>query len=63
MSGDEVVKSIADRIQEYKYEFLEKQRQIRISNPGFDIQNSKTSFFVRLESNKDIGILFSLPNL
>ena len=63
ITGEEIFRSIMYRLAEYKSEFLERQKQIRMSNPGFDIQNSKKRFFARLENNPDIGIEFFLPNL
>lgn len=51
------------RLEAYKTEFVEKKKVIQKSNPNFEIKNSKTSFFTRLNSNLNIGVEFNKPDL
>ncbi len=51
------------RLDNYKNEFIDKQKSIQRSNPNFEIKNSKFNFFTKIISNQNIGIEFHKPNL
>jgi hypothetical protein len=58
-----IIKSMQFRLENYKSEFVEKQKSIERSNPNFEIKNSKFNFFSKIVSNQNIGIEFNKPNL
>jgi hypothetical protein len=51
------------RLENYKNEFVEKQKSIQNSNPNFEIKNSKYNFFTKIVSTNYIAIEFNKPNL
>jgi hypothetical protein len=63
MEAKKIIKTIQFRLEDYKKEFLEKQKAIQTNNPGYELKNSKNNFFSRVNMNKKIGIEFNKPNL
>jgi len=62
MEARKFIKSVKFRLENYKTEFIEKQKSIQKSNPNFEIKNSKFNFFTRIIHN-NIGIEFTKSNL
>lgn len=63
ISGSTLMASIKRRLEQYYIEFLVKQKHLRESNPGFDIENFKFKFFCRLEGElSQVAFEFSIPS-
>lgn len=63
LDARQIIKTIQFRLEEYKKDFIIKQKAIQTNNPNFEIKNSKNNFYSRVHSNKKIGIEFTKPNL
>jgi len=61
IEGSEFISSIIQRLKSHQSEFIKKRKKIVQSNPGFDIENHKFSFFTRLEKYPNLGFEFSIP--
>ena len=63
IDAKKIIKTIQFRLEDYKREFMDKQRAIQLNNPNFELKNSKNNFYARVNTNNKIGIEFNKPNL
>jgi hypothetical protein len=63
LEARKIIKSMQFRLENYKSEFVEKQKAIQKSNPNFEIRNSKFNFYSKVVSNHKLAIEFHKPNL
>jgi hypothetical protein len=63
LEAKKIIKTLQFRIEEYKKEFISKQKAIQLSNPNLEIKNSKNNFFAKVCCNQKIGVEFNKPNL
>lgn len=57
-----ILKSIQSRLEQYSKELSEKKAKSSKANPNQEFENKKFTFFAKVQNQRNLGVLFSIPD-